>query len=171
MNYDGALEASKHNPEEVNKVLEGLEWDCKECNVTGYVGMTAKGCGSMKCPTCRGKGVLKYSWTPQVGEWCACGHYGLGLIIKVREEQWLTIHNNTHELHKDNGTPILPWEEIERVLEKAGYVFKPPIYFYGENRRNRIYHVCINGCHYETGKSYQEAVMKAVIELGKEIKQ
>ena len=72
----------------------------------------------------------------------------------------------TKDNYKD-VTSIPEREEIERVLEKAGEIL-----FLREE--------CIGGKHYvaeirgvnpklSVGKSRQEAVMKAVIELGKEL--
>ncbi len=155
MTYEQANKAMPYATRNV-EVLERLGWECKQCNATGYVGVTAKGCGAIKCPICRGKGVLKYSWTPQVGEWCMNNKFlkGSPLII--------TKGNCPDPKYY---TPILEWEEIERVLKKVGYKLKIRETSQGE------YFALIKG---QTevggiGKSRQQAVMRAVIELGKEL--
>ena len=164
MNYEQA-NAVKGLAAPVNRVLEGFEWDCKECKGTGKV-WYANFLDEADCGKCNGKGKLSYSWTPQVGEWMMWGSNELELICQHNLGE---IKNSKH---KAEIVPILEWEEIERVLKKAGYqLFIKGFY-------NRIQ------CHiFEGDESFvapivvieernitrQEAVMQAVIELGKEL--
>jgi len=161
MNYEQA-NSVKELAAPVNKVLEGLDVKCPACK--GRTHRKVKE-GIWECLICKGESKVKYRGQPKVGEWCIRGIKTLGLISDVRGGQWLSIPHYEHELHKDNVTPILEWEEIERVLEKAGYSLWES---YSSRRR---YTAGINDKEATFGDSRQEAVMKAVIELAKEIKQ
>ncbi len=137
MNYEQA-NSVKELAAPVNKVLEGLEWECNKCNGKGKVSQTL---AYTKLPThnvkpiykpcnkCNGKGKIPYIWTPQVGEWCIWNG-NVRLIEKVAN------HNNkvwcvfNHSIELPEGVPweearlitLIPeWEVIEEVLEKAGY--------------------------------------------------
>ena len=161
MNYEQA-NSVKELASPVNKVLEGLKVnvarDVIPCVGSLYAGRSLVGLDKKTHK-------ISYTWTPQVGEWCTYLIGDLGLIHKVQGEQWVWLSDYGYELHKDSVTPILEWEEIERVLEKAG--FRIDISAVSE---------CIiigDGSKYlanTEANSRQEAVMKAVIELGKESK-
>ena len=160
----------------VNKVLEGLEVECGECNSDGFRQLYPSGYGGrgLECRKCNGKKRVKYSWTPQVGEWMMWGSNELELICQHNLGE---IKNSKH---KAEIVPILPWEEIERVLKKAGYKIK----LYHTTKGNPVHSPemakPVWGCHIIKGKYAiilvistedirQEAVMKAVRELGKEL--
>jgi len=161
MNYKQA-NAVKHLAPGVMKVLKRLEW-------IEYLKEQKGGIAH------------HYSWTPQVGEWCI-EKGKCHLIVDVREnkhpgEIWI----NTSDIYAttlikiDELTPILPWETIENVLEKAGYYFtrgwegiecENVLYIQkeGDYQEKLQIEIDFRGC------SRQEAVMKAVLELGKESK-
>ena len=69
--------------------------------------------------------------------------------------------------------PILHWEEIERVLEKAGYIIK-----FMKNLSDKVEYTCffnvadkdiLDRPFRGDAKSRQKAIMLSVIELGKEL--
>ncbi len=191
MNYKQALEASKNNPAPVMKVLERLGWECPACAGTaiGVKRVEVEGKERHKwidkgCPKCK-NGKIPYSYTPQVGEWCIWdGFKDISLIYEVREAKWLKLPGCGHELPKENVTPILEWQEIERILEEAGYWLevKKPLKKYihkgwmkvsasiyediGKNAAGNGKYIA-----YATAKSCKEAVDLAVIELGKEMRE
>lgn len=170
MNYEEA-DSVKHLASGVNKVLEGLEWKCNGTGCeNGIVKIIKPVKGEVTCPICKGK--THYSWTPQVGGWCVC-EGEVCLIVKGKPDDSLSF-NQIGLLTRVNGimnrspataTPILPWEEIERIIKQAGY---------------RIdicpgYECTIIGRYSEClaktlAKSRQEAVYRAVIALGEQIK-
>ena len=179
MNHKQALKASECNPAEVLEVLQELEWECPECdwsnpNVSTRWHPTKHKFidGKRRCVN----GKVKYSWTPQVGEWFVDSKKNPRLIISVEND--LVVECQEGFLHYMYGiTPILDWQTIEEILEKAGYwleIIKPLDKY--------IVKGCMNiGCSiyqegkddyivYAKGNSRQEAVMKAVLALRKEMK-
>ncbi len=167
----------------VNKVLEELEWDCPECEGYGHRIVHREDFriihGDWKprpCSTCNGTGKIKYSWTPQVGEWCYNERMGsppelisevdLSRDTSIRVGQYIW----TNPVFR---TPILEWKTIEEILEKAGYYFEEPI--------KRVYGSEGSKCHCVIKKlgnpkpvgvawadSRIRAVYEAIKELGKE---
>ena len=140
----------------------------REPKVWGRLGNLEK----EKCPTCKGTGKIPYSHTPQVGEWVIYEDK-VYLIYQVGEEYAPSVKANKISIADLNGylstskeflSPILEWEEIERVVKQAGY---------------RIdicpgYECTIIGggskCLAKTlAKDRLTVVYKAVIALGKEI--
>ncbi len=130
MNYKQAKLAQPHAPG-VIKVLEGLEWVCKICKHISPEGdmddysrkfMVASS-GLSVCRRCGGKGKVHYTWDPQVGEWCVWEDE-VRLIENVSQGNVWCVYNelavSTWE-EANKVTPILECEEIERVLERAGY--------------------------------------------------
>jgi len=186
MNYEQVNSIKKLAPK-VNKVLEGLNIrGCSDCANTGWIIRQIKGNDTRKedgriCPTCNGTGKTHYSWTPQVGEWCTkedslylvTGYW----INKVTGNLSLLVHVNGYEiieLQGRNCIPILEWEEIERVLEKAGYILSIRDDINPETVSKNGFQCTIEkGFDFPIfsgyGKIRQSAVMKAVLELGKEI--
>ncbi len=113
---------------------------------------------------------LEWEWTPQRGEWW----FRPGTMVNLIENPEL-ISSEESTIWFD-ATPILEWEEIERILHKAGYVlrgsefyqigtdyFPAPDHRFSINKYGQMIVIA-------EGNSRQEAVMKAVIELGKEMK-
>jgi len=177
MNYEQANKV-KHLASDVMKVLERLEWECPECRGSGTIGIPDKTIEPpahkielVNCSFCV-KGKLHYSWIPQVGEWCFDSRKLLLLVLDVwnqgRHIRTWNFSEVVISMSKE-VTPILKWEIIEEILEKVGYW----IWLKGNGNKweaaagrggidvsNRVF-----------GKvSRQEAVMKAVLELGKEMK-
>jgi len=171
MNYKQALEASKHNPAGVMKVLEGLEWECSVCNGSGIGVVDSDGRVDVTriCPICDGTGKVHYSWTPQVGEWCIA-HDEVCLITKLYSDGGLRLDKSPFREYLSECIPILEWEKIERILEKAGIGFD---WFYPANgveiemwwvEDNPNQDPCVI-CKLTGKETRQEAVMKAVIAL------
>ena len=195
MNYEQA-NAVKDLAAPVNKVLEGLDVECEACAGTaiGVKKIEVKGKERHKwidkgCPICNGTRKIKYSWTPQVGEW-----FVLGGVVYLIDIDMLPIIT-------DLTIPILEWEEIERVLEKAGYRLEirdelnDDMVKINKKEQFLVWHwVNIHGLKIKVKDflgpghgsrvslvgsvpivslysivSRQEAVMKAVLELGKEL--
>ncbi len=175
MNHKQALKASKCNPARVMKVLEELtEKKCPKCNGRGKFKPVFPGESGYGCGHCRSTGKVHYSHTPQVGEWCVW-RKGIVMIEKVYDDD--SFRTNNQIAKTKDSIPILEWEEIERVLEKAGYWLEinKPLDKY-------IVKGCMNiGCSiyqegkddyivYARGHSRIEAVYDAVNRLGKELK-
>lgn len=171
MNYKQA-NAVKHLATPVNKVLEGLRVDkCWHCDGSGYF---------MARPDedCNGTGKVPYSWTPQVGEWCI-RYKKASLIIDVDEcgkKIWLDNYSQGRKPQESNEfIPILEWEVIEEILQKAGYNIV--VNYYSHLGSDSEYYCTIWKDEWKDeeeidgeAKSRQGAVMKAVIELGEELK-
>ena len=168
MNYEQTT-SIKELAAPVNKVLEGL---------------TVKGINPLTGDTLN----ILWKWQPQPGEWCIRKtDDNLGLLIDDNvnihsgEERWgIRIFKFKIDVWEKKErlpflyVPILDWEVIEGILEKAGIGFNwfyPASgveieMWYVEDNPNQdpcvIYKLKGN-------ESRQEAVMKAVIKLGKEI--
>ena len=150
----------------VCEVLEKLDVECDECKGLGEIDYES---WVGHCEKCNRIGKVKYIWTPQEGEWFAYGFTSVGLITNVRGNQWLTLHNSEHEYHKDNGNPIPKWEEIERILKKAGY--KTMDKTMDKTDDGYSYYIDWKGNRaWAMEDTRPKAVMKAVIKLGKELK-
>ena len=177
MNYKQALEASECNPEGVNAVLERLEvGKCLECGGVGNVTMGPVNLTNFTtgCNICNGIGKLHYSWTPQVGEWVIDPENNIACIGSNKDLENLRLAMAVNPYF----VSILDWQTIEEILEKAGYwmeVIKP----LGKYIKAGTMAVSCSiyedegraGCvAFVKAKTCQEAVMKAVIELGKEMK-
>ncbi len=151
MNYEQANSVKELAPG-VMKVLEGLEW-------IEYLKEQKGGI------------VKKYSWTPQLGEWCIVKGR-LHLITKTASKLVIEVIPTPaiydRPLEKSDAIPILSWEEIRMIIKQAGYsisitsgaaggeivVYKEMDIIYKKYHNNNL----------------QEVVMKVVIELRKELK-
>lgn len=178
MTYEKAKQTQQHNPEAVMKVLEGLEWKCPECKGSGIDGIENVELGIPEgCFVCKGEGNLHYSWIPEFGQMVIYkkkvalitgvnplkekGQYDillqispLGIIPEIRAKI-------------EDVTVILDWQEIERVLEKTAHELRLRAKHYNFDGMGAV---CRPSIQWIIGKSRQEAVMKAVLVLGKEIK-
>lgn len=117
----------------------------------------------------------KWEWKPEVGEWCIGGLYNPHLIVALADKYIFTITWGITFAFKqkaENYIPLLHWERIEEILEGMGYevqITKPRHWSTDEmlcdiSKFGEIFLNHWNG----NGKTRQEAVMQAVIELGKE---
>ena len=122
MNYKQALIGKPHAAG-VMKVLEGLEWECSRCKGKGR--LDALGFSfpklELRCDRCNGKTTVKYTWTPQVGEWVLCLKSNkVHLVSRIFPKYRSCIGvDHIKILQLDAITPILGWEEIVRLVEKA----------------------------------------------------
>jgi len=191
MNYEQANKV-KGLAAPVNEVLKGLDVECPECKGTGKAkvwieNQTKNPALDGKCPECIGEKKVKYFWQPKVGEFYLDYSILLGetfpelVGFKSNVIYW-TAHQDdkgeTGELSRESLKgiiPIIEWEEIERVLEKAGYWFEEPIRREYGSEGTKCHCVIkkrgyIKPLGIAWGDTRIEAVMKAVIELGKELK-
>ena len=110
-----------------------------------------------------------------MGEWCIW-EGEVWLIIRKMKNDVLLLASNDYKGYDGEGlaqscTPILHWETIEGVLEKAGYqlefvqsdTFKWRAHILSDFKQRDI--LSADFCD-----SRQEAVDLAVLELGKELK-
>ena len=173
MNHKQALKASKCNPARVMKVLEELtEKKCPKCNGRGKFKPVFPGESGYGCGHCRSTGKVHYSHTPQVGEWCVW-RKGIVMIEKVYDDD--SFRTNNQIAKTKDSIPILEWEEIERVLEKAGYWLEEPIRREYGSEGTKCHCVIkkrgyIKPLGIAWGDTRKKAVDLAVIELGKELK-
>lgn len=182
---------------EAIKVIVG-ERRCGECKGRGWFkAITTYPSGKEDCPTCNGTGKRKYVWEPKVGEFFL---YPITpLMPYVKEKQTaifvctaVTAESQGQECYleysfggrlwkanKQDCTPILPWETIEEILEGVGYRVSTrkhignimePVGYVECCIREFCSDVPLDPLVKCRGKSRQQAVMLAVIALGKEIK-
>jgi len=116
----------------------------------------------------------KWEWEPKVGEWCLYGNTLL-LITKVTVSVLEVSGGMIEAVKADKVVPLLHWERIEEILEGMGYYFtrgeeveqaEDVLYIKKEGLDNLRLNIEIDF----RDKSRQEAVQRAVIELGKEVK-
>lgn len=130
-----------------------------------------------QCKICSGTGKMAWKWKPKVREWFYWVHYREIKPELVQDSEMCSTLSASME-HGTSAIPILPWEEIERVLEGVGYYLQmnKPLDVYIKKGEMKV------GCSiYQIGrddfirfaqaKSRQEAVMKAVIKLGENLKE
>jgi len=159
------------------EVLKNLDIKCIKCDGSGYID---KGLHFPKCKNCNGTGKIKWKWKVKMGGWCIGKNYKTKTPLLITETTdktgWLQVNC---QYWKDelpsNFIPILHWEEIEKILEKAGYRVDinraNPIESYKKSYKYEC--VIIGGSSRFLADVYaescQKAVMLAVIELGDEI--
>ena len=162
----------------VNEVLERLEVECPKCEGEGEIDIGMRWAIEKPiCPICKGKHIIPYSWQPKVGEWFLTDYNVLSKPQLIRND--VVCENVLADvlLGKKSIVILIPeWEEIERVLEKAGYRIKIE-----ENYKSNTRFKCWLGI-YEGGATYKElaythfkksrieAVYDAVNKLGKKLK-
>lgn len=159
------------------EALERLgQRECPECKGQKYRSTGLAFFGSRTCYDCLGTGkVGGWEWEPKRGEFA---QIGMGMIVLVDRdglfENKFVETSDMGLIEIDRLTPILHWETIEEILEKAGYYFEEPIKrVYGSEGSK--YHCVIKKLGNPKplgmawGKSRQLAVKGAVIELRKEM--
>ena len=175
MNYEQAKKAMPLAPRNV-EVLEGLEWECPECKGKGAVVVIG---AVLHCDTCdSGRVKIKWSWAPQVGEWCIDSMGKIRLIEEVSQKDLSVFMHKAYCPWQQFGllTPILEWETIQQILLENDYYLS--IESYGNEVTCRItiwetdkeegggrQRVVV----LEKGKDCQEAVSLALDALGKEL--
>ena len=111
----------------VNNALKKLEWECPVCKGEGKikVGSSYPMEGIIPsyrdCMRCSRLGKISYTWTPQVGEWVLCLKSNkVHLVSRIFPKYRSCIGvDHIKILQLDAITPILGWEEIVRLVEKA----------------------------------------------------
>jgi len=173
-----AQELAKPCYEAIKKIAERQEKECPECYGEGWIGRrTSEQSIPYTCPKCKGLGKVKgkWEWEAEYRDACIFTTYRdvftvLQYSSKYDEVKITSSGDITTWEKRDNLIPLLPWERIEQILEGMGYFFRELT-----NKIDSGYYRCtlmgengvrING----KGKTRQEAVYAAVIELGKEIK-
>lgn len=172
------------------KAIAG-EKECGKCKGSGQF-ITKFPLPLRRCPTCNGTGKLKYVWKPQVGEWvlfkdelCLISCINIWAIWTSQD-----VHSYNEDgtyagstvmaerMFKKDCVPLLPWETIERVLREHGIQLELL------RKPNKSWLIWKHTCSLKTLEGYektftvssewcntrQEAVMLAVIELAKELK-
>jgi len=118
-------------------------------------------------------------WKPEEGEW---GIYeGKAHLITQVDGNWVMVKKlvwgfDEEWIEKSKVVPILHWEKIEEILEEFSYdISTEKTYENGVFVFHKAY-ISIRDEHdtwrdlaIERGKTRQEAVMRAVVELGKRI--
>lgn len=155
-------------------VVEALgritERECPQCKGAGEYIVDIGGPGiensepcTEYCSKCFSTGKVKWKWEPKVGEfYLLYGKLHLVTDPLIARERFINVW-------KKDGVkpiPILPWEELERVLEGVDYklVIEP--------KRFNTYSCYIYDSNHKVwakDKERQPTVMKAVIQLGKEL--
>lgn len=115
---------------------------------------------------------LGWKWKPEPGEWFLNKQGNPRLMIGFNGYHIEDAENLIY--YPPEIVPILHWEEIERVLEGVGYIIEIETFsFTNYNPYCKIYKKLnfaeIERIVKQSGKSRQEAVMKAVIKLAEEI--
>lgn len=114
------------------------------------------------CKTYNKLGKVKWIWTSQPGNWY------------LLDEEVFLVDQFAAQAKPTNPIPIIEWEEIEKILKKAGYILsqnsytdKKGIVTYGAwfNREKHWKHA-----GYGEGRTRQESVMKTIIALGRKLK-
>ncbi len=172
------------------QVIGGKE--CPKCGGKGYFPLSkeritvAPQHTSIDCPTCNGTGKVKWKWELQVGEYILLDDE-IHLLFPTRDglgfDAGMSCGRSTgyceEKCYQDftdsikaKCIPILPWETIIKILETMGYVVTV-IYEGGDELHKRGYcniweeDKCV--VEVEGAKDCPEAVMLAVIKLGKEL--
>ncbi len=172
MNYEQA-NAVKELATLVDKVLEELYIICPECGGTGKATVWIENQAKIavlngKCPNCNGKKKVKYSWNPQIGEWCVSKNNYLDLAVNVQSDGQ-RIKTSMSEDWKlvSEFIPILEWEECFEILVKAGFSAQIE-YTTGHKSFCTIKRpglVCA-----DFGDSPTEAIYQTILRLGKELR-
>lgn len=130
----------------------------------------------------------KWEWEPEVGEWCIVKDKRvrrkgwdtrMGLIVSVNLSICTIKTENGLNYIIENCIPLLHWERIEEILEGMGYdVFLYDQDFGASKTANKyeatIWKPAPIDCQKEKpfterrGETRQLALLRAVIELGKE---
>ena len=162
----------------VIKVLERLKVECPECKGIGSISVPQIYTNPVQgfCPACKGKGKIKWKWQPKWLDLVIYNNEIWEVGYYDGEDSRIYIRNNIGEQDRilpSEAIPILEWEEIEVVLQKAGYnldikgilghivckifdahkIFVPPLVYAEQVKITRT-----------------RAVYDAVLELGEELK-
>ena len=121
----------------------------------------------------------KWEWKPEVGEQFI-GVHGMPIVIagiidvplifgtENRRLQYLSM-DKVREIFVKDVIPLLHWERIEEILEGMGYgLLLKREDIGGKHYQAEFWNKNTWGHKLSVGKTRQEAVMRAVIEVGKE---
>lgn len=173
-----AQELAKPCYEAIKKIAEKTGRKCVQCHGDGVIYETPLS-GESKCFVCNGTGKVKgkWEWEPEVGE-SFVGSEGVPIVIagiidvplalgtENRRLQHLSL-GKVKEVFVKDTIPLLHWEKLEEILKEMGYIinlqYNPKVAWWCEIWRNELLLEKVDAC-----QTRQEAVQRAVIELGKE---
>ena len=112
-------------------------------------------------------------WKPEIGDWCIV--FGDAALICRRDRDYLHTDYGLYDFRiaREEATPFLHWELIEKILEGLGYRL-----YHRSNYLGEMYNLgylaafgkaYMNKQRWEFGKTRQLATMQAVIALAKEV--
>lgn len=119
---------------------------------------------------------LGWKWSPKFGEYVIWLNQIWIVVKRMQNTLHLIRDDNEGGGALENCIPILHWEEIQRILEDIGYIITAE-WDKGLGYYSRIYterEACGDPDEKSfileaVGKDYQEAIMRGVIELRKQI--
>jgi len=145
--------------EAIKKIAEKAGKKCLKCEGTG----NEDDFGG--CRWCNGTGKVKGEWEWEPERWQQVVYRGkVNLIRAVLTPIYVDLLSKRGVFIKDL-IPLLHWERIEEILEGMGYALSVLKY---EGYVKCYIHQKDDLLVTEQRKTRQEAVMRAVIELGKE---
>jgi len=111
----------------------------------------------------------KWEWRPRVGEWFLFDRR-IRLVCNVNVELRLLFYPEyidtgfiVKSVHQRKVIPFFHWEKLEEIVEGLGYILQGPF----ANKSCFVARFGVKG--WAEGKTRQEVVMRAIIELGEEI--
>jgi hypothetical protein len=155
---------------EAIKKITGKERECPKCKGSAFACKLDEGCDGT------GKVKGKWEWEPEVGEWYIWEGIA-NVICQVWDSYGLpspnisidNMKNDIRQVTTKRLIPLLHWERIRKILKQFDYSFSitsgasgGEITVYKTIGTNKLYEKYHNN-------DLQCAVMRAVIELGKEV--
>lgn len=122
----------------------------------------------------------KWEWKPEVGEWCLWKKHPHLVLEPEGQDNWFTIYVDKDEAYYHRlvvplkrCTPLLHWEKLEKIMGGLGYELRL-------DKRGDPPNVAFDAGFGKIGEpifasqliqapTRQEAVMRAIIELGEEM--
>ena len=175
-------ELAKSCYEAIKKIARNVERRCPKCEGVGKVIRYApqEVVSQVVCSTCNGTGKVKGKWKWEPEKWELVIYKGEVDVITGHSKSPIHIHlSSVPGICTKELIPLLHWERIEQILEGMGYYMSLPtkgersdlwvvgfssFNFKGTNKEFRYY----KNTYVGRGQTRQEAVQRAVIELGKE---
>lgn len=184
---ESVKDLAKGTVEAIKVIMGTVKRECPKCKGSGrndrYYTDQSGSPNGLRCRNCNGTGTDKISqrwkWEPKVGEWCiVSGKVHLITYVAGNYFEYAIGNNYGICARKDwkNVIPILHWEEIERVLEAIEYYMIVSHQLECPTGVKHGYYCTLWHKSWSDdkeidyiGKSRQEAVMRSVIALAKEL--